>query len=170
MDHQSIILKLTGNRLTFGGLLKGISEEEYRWRPAENKWCLLEIACHLYDEERQDFGARLKSVLETPERAIPEIDPEGWVQERKYWDWDFDDTVEKFLFERKQSVEWLRTLREPKWKNAYNHPKFGPLSAQMFLANWLAHDYLHIRQIVRLKYQFLKDHVENVTLAYAGKW
>ena len=170
MDHESIILKLAANRLVFAGLLAGVDKKEYLFRPAENKWCLLEIACHLHDEEREDFGYRLKHTLESPEKPLPGIDPEGWVSERNYMKKDYFKTVDAFLAEREQSVEWLRTLKSPNWKNAHNHPKFGPLPAEMFLSNWLAHDYLHIRQILRIKYNYLKDNVEDVKLKYAGKW
>lgn len=33
--------------------------------------------------------------------------------------------------------------------------------------NWLAHDYLHMRQII--KYQYLKEKT-NIDLQYAGNW
>ena len=170
MDHQSIFQKLAANRLVFAGMLKGVLKDEYIWRPAENKWCLLEIACHLYDEEKEDFKSRVQHVLETPEQTLPPIDPEGWVTERKYMEQDYDQVVDNFLTEREGSVQWLKNLTNPNWKNAHNHPKFGPLSAEMFLANWLAHDYLHIRQILRLKYKFLKQKVGDIKLLYAGKW
>jgi hypothetical protein len=39
----------------------------------------------------------------------------------------------------------------------------------MFLHNWLAHDYLHIRQIIRIKYDYLKK-TSGEILLYAGEW
>jgi hypothetical protein len=43
------------------------------------------------------------------------------------------------------------------------------MSARLFLHNWLAHDYLHIRQINRLKFAYLKAH-SDISLDYAGAW
>lgn len=43
------------------------------------------------------------------------------------------------------------------------------MGAKMLLANWLAHDHLHLRQIVRLKYERLKA-LGGEPLAYAGEW
>ncbi len=43
------------------------------------------------------------------------------------------------------------------------------MTAKMFLSNWLAHDYLHIRQITKLKYDYLKQ-LTNEDLNYAGNW
>jgi hypothetical protein len=170
LNHAHIITQLEANHKTFEGLLSASDTAEITWRPAEKKWCLLEIACHLYDEEREDFRARLKHALETPDEKLPSIDPEGWVASRKYMEQDYNKKVADFLHEREQSVAWLRGLQNPAWKNAHRHPKFGPLSAEMFLANWLAHDYLHIRQIIRLRYHYLQHAAKEVSLRYAGEW
>ena len=82
---------------------------------------------------------------------------------------DYSKKLNEFLEERDQSVNWLRSLVNPKWDNAYEHPKFGKMTAKMFLANWLAHDYLHIRQILNVKFEYLKKD-SGETLIYAGGW
>jgi hypothetical protein len=169
MNHSLIIEQLAANEDAFKGLLADVPKELQLWRPAPDKWCLLEIACHLYDEEREDFGARVKLALFTPEGPLVSINPVGWVTERKYLEQDYERKVSDFLKERKESVKWLKALSNPNWKSEYVHPKFGPMSAEFFLANWLAHDYLHFRQISRTKYLFLKEHSE-VDVGYAGEW
>ena len=157
MNYTKIIQELGRNRDVFEGLLTGMTEEDYLWRPMPDSWCLLEIVCHLYDEEREDFRARTRHVLETPAELLPSFDPVGWVQERKYIRQNYMETLDNFLKEREQSIDWLESLTSPKWNNAYNHPKLGKMTAKLFLSNWLAHDYMHIRQIVRLKYTYLKQ-------------
>lgn len=169
MDHSFIIAELSGNRALFEHLFKNVVPEQILWKPEQAKWSLLEVACHLYDEEREDFRTRIKYTLETPERPFPPIDPTAWVKERKYADQNFEETVIKFLQERTNSVEWLNSLTFPSWKNEYVHPKLGAMSAELLLANWLAHDHLHIRQITKLKYDYLK-HSSGVRLDYAGEW
>jgi hypothetical protein len=169
MKEKYIITELHRNADVFNNLLNNIPKEIYLWRQNEQKWCLLEIICHLHDEEREDFRARVKLVLETPERFANPINPVGWVTERKYIEQDYDKMFENFLHERNKSVEWLNQLNEPKWLNVYKHPQIGDLSAKMFLTNWLAHDYLHIRQIIKLKYDYLKE-ITGENLSYAGDW
>jgi len=169
MNYSSIFQELQRNRQAFLDLLSGMTKEEYLWKPEPAKWCLLEIICHLYDEEREDFRARLKQVLETPELPFPPIDPQKWVLERNYIEQDFETMLNKFSEERKQSVSWLKSLTSPKWKNAYIHPKFGAISGNLLLSNWLEHDYLHCRQILTLKHLYLKHH-SGENLAYAGNW
>lgn len=169
MDYNVIIRELSRNRDVFRELLSGLTEEEYQWKENPHKWCLLEIICHLYDEEREDFRARTKHVLETPGDPLLSIDPSNWVEERAYIKQAYADKLEKFLYERQQSVEWLQSLQSPRWDNAYEHPKFGLMTAKMFLSNWLAHDYIHIRQILKLKFAYLRQ-LTGETLNYAGIW
>lgn len=169
MDHSFIINTLETNKAQFNSLLQNLSKEELLWRAAPEKWCLLEIICHLYDEEREDFRTRVKHTLENPDLPLPSIDPASWVKERHYLEQNFDGKLHSFLEEREQSVRWLKSLTNPQWKNTHLHPKFGPMSAEFFLANWLAHDYLHMRQIIAIKFQYLKF-TSSVNLAYAGDW
>jgi len=169
MNYTNIITQLSANKSVFKSLLAGLSEQEYLWKSNTEKWCLLEIVCHLYDEEREDFRTRVKHVLETPELAPPSFDPVVWVLQRKYMDQDYSEKLNEFLEERNKSIEWLRSLVDPQWHNAYEHPKFGKMTAKMFLANWLAHDYMHIRQILNVKFNYLKMD-SNETLVYAGDW
>ena len=169
MDYNKIVKELKRNADAFKTLLDKLSEEQYLWKQNPDKWCLLEIICHLCDEEREDFRKRTKLVLESPELPLPKIDPVGWVKERKYTEQDYTKKLNEFPAEREKSIEWLTSLQNPNWENAYEHPKFGKMSAKLFLSNWLAHDYLHIRQITKLKYDYLKF-ISGEDLSYAGNW
>ncbi|MDJ0645374.1 MAG: DinB family protein [Flavobacteriaceae bacterium] len=169
MNHLDIVNKLSHNKQVYDSLLSQIDHEQIYWRPAPNKWNLLGIVCHLYDEEREDFRARVDHVLHTPNEEMPAIDPVLWVEERNYAAKNYYDILEKFLIEREQSISWLKSLDHPKWDNYNAHPKLGNISAFLLLANWLAHDYLHMRQINRYNYLFLKENT-TIDLQYAGNW
>ena len=160
---------LKRNRAVFDQLLSGITSIEYTWHEREGKWSLLQVVCHLYDEEREDFRARVKSVLENPELHFSKIDPVAWVEERNYAGQDYQVMLSKFLQERDASIAWLSSLNNPEWDNAYDHPKVGPITARFLLTNWVAHDYLHIRQIIRIKYHYLQFQ-SGQSLDYAGEW
>ena len=164
-----IIEELDRNGQVFKTLLDGIPYEMQTWRPSPGKWNLLEIINHLRDEEKEDFRIRVKMVLVGPSQDLPPIDPVGWVKSRHYADQEFHQVLEQFLTERKRSVDWLQTLQDPPWHHEHHHPSAGIRSARLFFTNWLAHDYLHIRQITRLKYDFLHA-MTGVELDYAGKW
>ncbi len=170
MTIQSyIITQLANNATTFTALLNSATDEEYYFKPDENSWCMLEVLCHLIDEEVEDFRTRVGVLLENPSEPLPKINPVGWVKERNYIGRDFTTMVQKFITERNNSVIWLIELNSPNWQSTHFHPKLGPVTASYFLENWLAHDYLHIRQITRLRYQYLQKVSQNA-LQYAGNW
>jgi hypothetical protein len=169
MKTDDIILHLENNRRVFQSLLADLEGEEYHFKPDPASWSILEILCHLVDEEKEDFRARVKNTLLTPEIQPPVLDPLGAVKARKYSKQVFAERLEAFLTERRISIKWLRSLQDPKWKNVYRHPTAGSLTAYDLLTNWLAHDYHHIRQINRRKYEYLRKK-SKVNLAYAGDW
>ncbi len=169
METIYIIKELAKNKKVFKSIFENIDKQEYLWKPAPCKWCLLEILSHLYDEEKEDFRARVQHTIENPEQPMKPIDPVGWVLQRKYIDQDYNLVLEKFLGERDKSVEWLSGLQDVQWDNVYHHEKLGDISAATFLSALLAHDYLHIRQLTTTKYQYLKNLTDN-DLSYAGTW
>ncbi len=169
MNSDYIFTQLENNKLVFEQLLKTASPDEYLWKPAHNKWCLLEIVCHLVDEEVFDFRARVKTALDEKKYPFFAIDPLGWVTSKKYMEQDYQAKVDEWIAERSESISWLKTLKNPDWESSFQHVDFGAVSAGHFLANWLAHDHIHIRQINRTKRAYL-DSISKENLDYAGKW
>ena len=169
MNPEYIIDQLKKNSEVFSSILKTETKDQFLWKQSPEKWCLLEIVCHLYDEEREDFRARVKHSLENPDLPLKPIAPKEWVKERKYIEQDFLKVLNNFLEERENSIHWLGSLQNPEWYNFIAHPQLGKITAMEFLANWLAHDYLHIRQIIKFKFDYLR-HVSGEGLTYAGEW
>lgn len=169
MKETDIITQLEFNIHVFKNLLLNIPQSEINWKPSEDKWCLLEIICHLYDEEREDFRARLAKILHNDINWNP-IDPQGWITSRNYIYENYYDKLNGFLHERKKSVTWLKSLNLFSWNIEVVHPNFGKFSAKQMLAEWLAHDFLHIRQIIKTQFLYLEDFVKPNSIRYAGKW
>ena len=164
-----IAKQLQKNKMVFFELLKDVETEMIHWKQTENKWCLLEILCHLYDEECEDFRFRVKWLLERPGETPPPFNPLNWVLDHSYMQQDYEPMLYKFIAERENSLRWLNSLQSPNWDNFHEHPKSGKLTASYYLKNWLAHDYLHLRQILKLKFDYL-EHTSGTDLNYAGKW
>ena len=168
MDHQKIIAHLRVNGDLFKYLFQSVSDEQARWKPGEDRWSMLEVINHLYDEEREDFRKRLELVLDNPAEPWPPIDPEGWVVQRKYNERNLRQSLDKFFEERPKSLLWLDKLDLPDWQATHHHPQMGPMSAELILANWLAHDLFHIRQATDLHFAYLTELVKPVALDYSG--
>ena len=169
MDIKFGIKQLGHNKNTIYHLLNAASKQEYTWKQSPKKWSLLEIICHLYDEEREDFRTRFQNTIETPNKRPPSFDPVAWVTERKYSEQNFEEKLSLFLLERDKSIKYLSELKHPNMDQGYTYSNYGHVNGSFFLANWVAHDLLHIKQITRLKYDYVAYNT-GLPIDYAGTW
>ena len=171
MDANAYVAALEANAASIAALARAMPPERVRWRPAPAAWSALEVVNHLADEEREDFRTRLDTVLHRPGETPPPIDPEGWVLARGYNGRDPDESLARFLDERRQSLAWLRALAAPDWSRTWTHPS-GDFSIRAgdLLVAWAAHDLLHLRQLVELQYACRAQDAAPYDVAYAGPW
>lgn len=154
---------------TIESLVAHVSPDEARARPAPGAWSILEVVAHLLDEEREDFRPRLDLVLHRPGETWPAIDPAAWVEARRYNDRELGSTLSAFLAERERSLAWLAGLEAPDWSREHR-ASFGPITAGDLAASWAAHDLLHTRQLVELRYRRLRALATPHDTRYAGDW
>lgn len=170
LDPSVAAERLERGATLVAALFEGLEPAFQRWKSAPERWSLLEILAHLADEEELDFRARIQSTLRDPSAAWPPIAPQDWVAARRYNEQDPGTVLNRFRTERARSVQWLRSQGKAPWGNTYVHPKAGPLSARLLLANWLAHDQLHVRQMLRVHREALLRDAAPDGLDYAGPW
>jgi hypothetical protein len=127
-------------------LLGDLDLADWRARPSPREWAPIEIVCHLRDEELEDFGARLRVVLDGGERFTP-IDPERWVGDRRYRDADPVETLRAFRERRVATLAFLGSVPPDRLSSGLEHPGLGHLSGLDLLAAWVAHDRLHLAQL-----------------------
>ena len=168
MNPEDLIRNLEKNGESILSLFVRISESEALWKPAPEKWSLIEILNHLCDEEREDFRKRLSLVLENPEQDWPPIDPQGWAREHDYQSRNLEKTLMDFKKERTKSLKWLRSLDSPEWTNEHRHPQIGGLKAGDLLASWAAHDLFHIRQIANTLFSYFSENAQPFSTQYVN--
>jgi hypothetical protein len=157
------------NAAAMQALVQGVTDQQARWKPDTESWSILEVVCHLLDEERSDFRVRLDLTLYRPGEPWPGINPQGWVTERRYNEQDLEASLAAFLQERDSSLAWLRSLAHPNWDRTYDAP-WGPIAAGDLMAAWVAHDLLHTRQLVELRWALTRAELGPHSVDYAGKW
>ncbi len=168
MDPAALIDRLARFPAALRGVTGVFPEEALRWKPDGATWSVLEVCCHLLDEEREDFRPRLRSTLEDPAAPWPPLDLESVAQRRGYSARDLAQTLAQFAAERLASVTWLRSLAAPDWDATHRHPKAGPLRAGDLLAAWAAHDALHLRQIAKRLLDLARRDAGGFKTDYAG--
>lgn len=169
METAYLKRQLALNRDRVAALARGIPEDQACWKPDPESWSILEVVSHLADEEEFDFPVRLRMVLEGSEKPWPGIDPEGWVKEHNYNQGSLSAALKRYMSLRNQGLVWLDSLESANWGTLYQAP-FGEISAGDLFVSWVAHDLLHLRQLVELQRSYLVEQALPYRLDYAGKW
>ncbi len=169
MQFETLYQELAQGAEIVSKLTAGITQAEARFKPDPQSWSMLEVVCHLVDEEREDFRQRLEFILNRPTEPWPPIDPAGWVTARRYNDREFAEALGSFVAERARSLTWLKSLSAPNWEAEYA-TSFGPIKAGDMLASWVAHDNLHMRQLVELRRARIVGLARPYDVRYAGEW
>ena len=171
LNTKFLLQRLDSMTVVLPALVQNLSDADMRWHPPSGNWSLLEIVCHLAEEEVNDFRARVKTILDDPNQPWPAIVPEKTVIEKQFNQQGVKESLEQFLAERKRSVEWLgETLGQTNdWESAYLHPEIGPIKAGDLLASWIAHDLLHVRQIAKRIYELNLRNATPYEVGYAGE-
>ncbi len=170
MEFEALYQELRNSSDIINTLLIGISQEEARIKPTPGAWSILEVTCHLYDEEREDFREHLDFILHRQAEEYHVINPQAWVTERRYNEQNFQVVQDNLFAERRKSLQWLKELGDRDWNVTYTHPAYGSLSAGEMFASWVAHDNLHIRQLVELRRARIEKIAEPYPIVYAGEW
>ena len=151
MDDSATLLTAARGELArfpaiLENLLAGLDAAGWRARPAPKEWAPVEIVCHLRDEEVEDFGARLRVVVEGGTAFAP-IDPERWAAERRYLEEDGPAMLAELGRRRAASLAWLASVAPERLTRALETRSAGRLSGLDLLAAWVAHDRLHLAQL-----------------------
>lgn len=170
MNFENLIQSLDRFGRLLPAIVDGLSQTDARWKPADGAWLILEVVSHLADEEEFDFRVRVRLTLSDPHESWPSIDPSGWAVERRYNEGNLDEAVTRFVALRRESVKWLRTLEDPDWSAAYEHPSIGTIRAGDIFSAWAAHDVLHLRQISKRMFQLAERDAGDFSVGYAGEW
>ncbi|MEM9950081.1 MAG: DinB family protein [Chloroflexota bacterium] len=169
MELAPYIERLAINAKSIEQLIVGVDDAQAKWKPDADTWSIVEVMNHLYDTEYLDFKVRLDYILHKPNQDAPEIYPQQWVTERAYNHRDLASSVQNFLDERQKSLDWLGTLSSPNW-DATMTRDWGTIRAGDMFSAWVAHDLLHLRQLVELHYAWTVKQVVPYQVNYAGDW
>jgi hypothetical protein len=169
MDIKSGIQMLEKQSADIAGLVAGIEHSQAVWKPDPETWSILEVMTHLHDEEIEDFRKRLDGMLHRPDEPWSPIDPAGWVIERSYNSRALAQSLDGYLAERRRSIEWLADLGEPDLERVAPTP-WGSMPIGNMFAAWVAHDLLHMRQLVELKWAYAARFFGAFDPQYAGDW
>ena len=131
----------------------GVDERTLRYKPAPEKWCILEILGHLADIEVL-YGYRMRQMMADREPTIAPIDQDDWARNLGYLEGAAPDFLAAFQAARRANVRLWRRLRPADLQKGAFHPEKGrKVTLEELLGMMSGHDPNHAGQIERLKQQ-----------------
>ena len=130
------------------GLMSEVSEEDARWKPAEDRFSIAEVLSHLAHSEGHCYRSRVDRFLgdETPE--FEPDDAQMFLEVYKSADAEKD--LGRLAEQRAANVELLRGLPAEAGNRKAMHRAAGEITLSQMLHEWALHDLGHIRQIAEL--------------------
>jgi hypothetical protein len=167
-DRTNAAKWLEKSRTEFLAAIQGLSEEQWKWKPAPDRWSIAEVAEHVVLAEAGQFAnvkmalagspnpaweeqtARKTAMLETvlagrmgkaqaPEAIVPK---EGLTRAQ---------AVERFERQRKEIVQFAAGTDLPLKQYTLPNAFFGPLNAYQWLLYAPLHTLRHNQQIAEVK-------------------
>jgi hypothetical protein len=173
MTHDPAALLAAARRdlarlpMILDGLLSDLDDATWRARPAPNEWSPLEIVCHLRDEEQEDFGARVRVIVDGGTSFVP-IDPERWARERNYRADDPRTALTSVKQRRRDNLAFLALMDPARLTHVIDQPRLGKMSGLDLIAAWMTHDRLHIAQLGATLARLGADQWQGLRTEYAG--
>jgi hypothetical protein len=148
-------------------LLSDVDDALWRARPAPQEWAPVEIVCHLRDEEVEDFGARVRVVVEGG-TAFARIDPVRWAKDRAYIDASPQKALAVLKQSRRDTLAFLALLDPSRLTRVVDQPQLGKMSGLDLVAAWVTHDRLHIAQLASTLARTGANRWQGLRTEYAG--
>ncbi|HWP38759.1 MAG TPA: DinB family protein [Gemmatimonadales bacterium] len=132
-------------------LLAGLPEAWVTCNEGPETWSPYDVMGHLISGEASDWIPRARMILEHGERRTFEpFNRTAFVEQSKGK--TLTQLLDDFEAARKRSLETLRglALAPADLSRRGRHPDFGPVTLRQLLATWVAHDFTHLAQVVRV--------------------
>ena len=130
------------------GLMSEISDEDARWKPAEDRFSIAEVLSHLSHSEGDCYRSRVDRFLR---EEMPTFEPDdAQMHLEVYKNADPEESLRHLEGQRHTNIELLRGLPAEAGSRKARHRAAGEITLSQMLHEWALHDLGHIRQIAEL--------------------
>lgn len=173
LSNEERELALKSLQATHDAFLKsiaGLSEKQWRFKPAPDRWSVAEVSEHIAVAESSIFGFVQKQIMMSP--ATPEKRAEvagkdevilsrvpdrsrkaqapEFLKPTNRWATEAD-VVKAFEESRKATMDYVRTTNDDLRDHFGPHPLLGPMDAYQWILLISAHSERHTKQIEEVK-------------------
>jgi hypothetical protein len=131
--------------------VSGLPEKTLRYKPAPDKWCILEILAHLADMEIL-YAYRMRQIIADKSPVLAVIDQDHWARNLGYMEESPAELVALYGLNRYHTLQLLRRLElEDLRKSAYHPEVKKDVTLEKYVEMMSGHGANHLQQIERLK-------------------
>ena len=129
----------------------GLSEKVLRYKPAPDKWCILEILGHLADIEIV-YAYRLRQMLADKKPVIAPMDQDEWARNLGYIETPPAELIALYGLNRHANLRLLQRLKPGDLEKSAFHPESkNDITVAELVERMGAHGASHLAQIEKLK-------------------
>lgn len=133
--------------------VSGLPDKVMRYKPAAEKWCILEILGHLTDIEIV-YAYRLRQMLADSKPVIAAMDQDQWARNLGYLDVPAPELIALYGLNRHHNLRLLRRMKPGDLAKSAYHPELNrDVTVAEVVKQMADHGPNHLEQIERLKKQ-----------------
>jgi len=131
--------------------VSGLPDAVLRYKPAPNKWSILEILGHLADVEIV-YAHRFRQMLADKKPVIAPMDVDDWATNLGYTKESSAELVAAYGLNRHRTLQLLRRLKPGDLEKSAFHPEYQrAVTVAEYVEKIATHGANHLAQIERLK-------------------
>jgi len=161
LNFERALDVLAGTPPVLSAIVTNLPRTAQDERPSEGAWSPREVLAHLLYAETTSMGPRVKRASEQDhlayEQAPTPPPPAG----------DGRQMSNEWADARAENLQWLRALTPEQRAHVVDHPRYGEISVDTYVAEWAYHDLDHLRQILSVLAADLYPHIGPFQSLYA---
>jgi hypothetical protein len=131
--------------------VSGLPDKVLRYKPAPDKWCILEVLGHLADMEVM-YAYRIRQMLADKKPVIAPIDQNDWAKHLGYTETPPAELVALYGLNRHANLRLLQRLKPSELEKSAYHPELKTnVTVAEYVEKMGTHGASHLEQIERLK-------------------
>lgn len=131
--------------------VSGLPDKVLRYKPAPDKWCILEILAHLADVEIL-YAYRIRQMLADKNPVIAPIDQDAWAKNLGYLESSPAELVALYGLNRHATLQLLHRIKPGDLEKSAHHPELKrAVNVAEYVGMMSGHGPNHLAQIERLK-------------------
>jgi hypothetical protein len=169
-ERESLLKNLQASHDAFVQSISGLSEKQWKFKSAPDRWSVAEVAEHITIAESTLLGMVQKQIMATPAAPEKRAEVKGkdetvvkaledrshkaqapeFLKPTNRWA-NRDELSKAFEEERKATMDYVKTTTDDLRDHFAPHPVLGPMDAYQWMLLISAHSERHTKQIAEVK-------------------